>query len=176
MLTSMKLALFTTLAALSIAGAPGAATIEPGPSTSISAAPSPANFTVEAQARVLRKCEEDLGYGRTGSFGCGWSTMPGLGRAAPARRPLNRDQRAVMPLINNIIGKMEACEAIEERRQLRALMRHRACWFKLNIDPIPIALRLWQQTRTDGDLAHRRFFGRSVSRLRSVVKAEPEAE
>jgi hypothetical protein len=24
--------------------------------------------------------------------------------------------------------------------------------------------------------AHRRFFGRSVSRLRSVVKAEPEAE
>ena len=58
MLTSMKLALFTTLAALSIAGAPGAATIEPGPSTSISAAPSPANFTVEAQARVLRKCEE----------------------------------------------------------------------------------------------------------------------
>jgi hypothetical protein len=71
MLTSMKLALFTTLAALSIAGAPGAATIEPGPSTSISAAPSPANVTVEAQARVLRKCEEDLGYGRTGSFGCG---------------------------------------------------------------------------------------------------------
>ncbi|MGZ5141841.1 MAG: hypothetical protein ACXWCX_28935 [Burkholderiales bacterium] len=56
MLTSMKLALFTTLAALSIAGAPGAATIEPGPSTSISSAPSPANFTVEAQARVLRKC------------------------------------------------------------------------------------------------------------------------
>jgi len=55
MLTSMKLVLFTTLAALSIAGAPGAATIEPGPSTSISAAPSPANFTVEAQARVLRK-------------------------------------------------------------------------------------------------------------------------
>ena len=48
--------------------------------------------------------------------------MPGLGRAAPARRPLNRDQRAVMPLINNIIGKMEACEAIEERRQLRALL------------------------------------------------------
>ena len=34
--------------------------------------------------------------------------MPGLGRAAPARRPLNRDQRAVTPLINNIIGKMEA--------------------------------------------------------------------
>jgi hypothetical protein len=29
MLTSMKLALFTTLAALSIAGAPGAATTEP---------------------------------------------------------------------------------------------------------------------------------------------------
>jgi hypothetical protein len=28
-------------------------------------------------------------------------------------------------LITNIIGKMEACEAIEERRQLRALMRHR---------------------------------------------------
>ena len=71
MLTSMKLTLFTTLAALSIAGALGAATIAPGPSTSISAAPSPANFTVEAQARVLRKCEEDLGYGRTGSFGCG---------------------------------------------------------------------------------------------------------
>jgi hypothetical protein len=24
-------------------------------------------------------------------------------------------------------------------------------WQKLNIDPIPIALRLWEQTRTDGD-------------------------
>jgi ERF superfamily len=28
-----------------------------------------------------------------------------------------------------------------------------AWWRKLNIDPLPVALRLWQQTRTDGELA-----------------------
>jgi len=27
-----------------------------------------------------------------------------------------------------------------------------AWWQKLNIDPLPVALRLWQQTRTDGEL------------------------
>src|SRR5262249_40091208 len=28
-----------------------------------------------------------------------------------------------------------------------------AWWRKLNIDPLPVALRLWQQTRADGELA-----------------------
>lgn len=34
-----------------------------------SAAPASPTFQMQAQAR--RKCEEDLGYGRTGLFGCG---------------------------------------------------------------------------------------------------------
>jgi len=71
MLTLMKLGSFTAVAALWIAAASADAAVDPNSITSISTAPSPASFTVEAQARVLRKCEEDLGYGRTGSFGCG---------------------------------------------------------------------------------------------------------
>jgi hypothetical protein len=27
-------------------------------------------------------------------------------------------------------------------------------WQKLNIDPLPVALRLWQHTQTDGDCPH----------------------
>jgi hypothetical protein len=71
MLTSMKLAPITAVAALWIAATSADGAVGPSSITSISAAPSQASFTVEAQARVLRKCEEDLGYGRTGSFGCG---------------------------------------------------------------------------------------------------------
>ena len=36
-------------------------------------------------------------------------------------------------------------------RELHRSGNEAAWWRKLNIDPIPIALRLWQQTRTDGD-------------------------
>ena len=36
-------------------------------------------------------------------------------------------------------------------RELHRSGNEVAWWRKLNIDPIPIALRLWQQTRTDGD-------------------------
>jgi hypothetical protein len=36
-------------------------------------------------------------------------------------------------------------------RELHRSSNELAWWRKLNIDPIPIALRLWQQTRTDGD-------------------------
>jgi hypothetical protein len=70
MLTSLMLALFTTLAALSMAATSAGAAIDPMASTAIRAAPPP-SLAVEAQARMLRKCEEDLGYGRTSSFGCG---------------------------------------------------------------------------------------------------------
>ena len=36
-------------------------------------------------------------------------------------------------------------------RELHRSGNEVAWWRKLNIDPIPVALRLWQQTRTDGD-------------------------
>jgi ERF superfamily len=36
-------------------------------------------------------------------------------------------------------------------RELHRSSNEAAWWQKLNIDPIPIALRLWEQTRTDGD-------------------------
>ena len=36
-------------------------------------------------------------------------------------------------------------------RELHRSGNEAAWWRKLNIDPIPVALRLWQQTRTDGD-------------------------
>lgn len=36
-------------------------------------------------------------------------------------------------------------------RELHRSGNEVAWWRKLNIDPIPIALKLWQQTRTDGD-------------------------
>ena len=35
-------------------------------------------------------------------------------------------------------------------RELHRSGNEAAWWRKLNIDPIPIALRLWEQTRTDG--------------------------
>jgi hypothetical protein len=35
-------------------------------------------------------------------------------------------------------------------RELHRSSNEAAWWRKLNIDPIPIALRLWEQTRTDG--------------------------
>jgi hypothetical protein len=28
-------------------------------------------YTIQAQRYYRRKCQEDLGYGRTGSYGCG---------------------------------------------------------------------------------------------------------
>ena len=39
-------------------------------------------------------------------------------------------------------------------RELHRSGNEVAWWRKLNIDPIPIALRLWQRTRTDGDQSH----------------------
>jgi len=42
-------------------------------------------------------------------------------------------------------------------RELHRSSNEAAWWRKLNIDPIPIALRLWKQTRTDGDQVTRSF-------------------
>jgi hypothetical protein len=113
MLTSMKLGLATTVAALSIAAVTCAGAVvnptsageivdqlavreqsrTPGArqcwitaddndhgtfgywgscsSPNASAAPAPASPAFEMQAQARHKCEEDLGYGRTGLFGCG---------------------------------------------------------------------------------------------------------
>ena len=113
MLTSMKLGLATTVAALSIAAVTSAgAAVNPTSAGEIvdqlavreqsrtpgarqcwitaddndhgnfgywgscsspnaSAAPAPASPAFEMQAQARHKCEEDLGYGRTGLFGCG---------------------------------------------------------------------------------------------------------
>jgi hypothetical protein len=38
-------------------------------------------------------------------------------------------------------------------RELHRSGNEATWWRKLNIDPIPVALRLWQQTRADGDIA-----------------------
>ena len=38
-------------------------------------------------------------------------------------------------------------------RELHRSGDEAAWWRKLNIDPVPVALRLWQQTRADGELA-----------------------
>ena len=38
-------------------------------------------------------------------------------------------------------------------RELHRSGDEAAWWRRLNIDPVPVALRLWQQTRTDGELA-----------------------
>src|SRR5262249_33905088 len=38
-------------------------------------------------------------------------------------------------------------------RELHRSGDEAAWWEKLNIDPLPVALRLWQQTRADGELA-----------------------
>jgi hypothetical protein len=64
----------TTLAALSIAAiAAVAISIEPaaiGTSTDTTAAAAKSEHIIVA-GRRRGKCTEDLGYGRTGSFGCG---------------------------------------------------------------------------------------------------------
>jgi hypothetical protein len=63
----------TTLAALSLAAiAAVATTLEPaaiGTSTDVAVAVAKPEHIIVAQRRG--KCTEDLGYGRTGSFGCG---------------------------------------------------------------------------------------------------------
>jgi hypothetical protein len=38
-------------------------------------------------------------------------------------------------------------------RELHRSGNEAAWWQKLNIDPLPVALRLWQNTRADGDFA-----------------------
>ena len=38
-------------------------------------------------------------------------------------------------------------------RELHRSGDEAAWWRKLNIDPLPVALRLWQHTRGDGELA-----------------------
>jgi hypothetical protein len=64
----------TTLAALSIAAVAAVATsIEPatvGTSTDVASAAAKSEYLILA-GRRRGKCTEDLGYGRTGSFGCG---------------------------------------------------------------------------------------------------------
>jgi len=67
---SMKLAL--TAAALSIAaiGAAGAA-VDPASTDPTSAEYAAARPAFEKQGRARFKCQEDLGYGRTGVWGCG---------------------------------------------------------------------------------------------------------
>jgi hypothetical protein len=63
----------TTLAALSIAAVAAVASIEPaavGTSTDVASAAAKSEYLILA-GRRRGKCTEDLGYGRTGSFGCG---------------------------------------------------------------------------------------------------------
>jgi hypothetical protein len=68
----MKLALAATVAALSIAAVTSAgAAVNPVSVDSASAASGRARPTFEMQAQARPKCYEDLGYGRTGLFGCG---------------------------------------------------------------------------------------------------------
>ena len=64
-----------TIAALSIAAVTSAAaSVDPatvgkaGATNAASVSAQPA-YTIQAQRR--RKCQEDLGYGRTGFYGCG---------------------------------------------------------------------------------------------------------
>jgi hypothetical protein len=71
--TTMKL-LTMTIAALSFAAVTSAsASVDPtafGSAGATNAAPAAkAGYVIQAQRR--RKCQEDLGYGRTGNFGCG---------------------------------------------------------------------------------------------------------
>jgi hypothetical protein len=40
-----------------------------------------------------------------------------------------------------------------QHRKLHRSGDEAAWWGKLNIDPVPVALRLWQHTRADGELA-----------------------
>jgi hypothetical protein len=41
-------------------------------------------------------------------------------------------------------------------RELHRSGDEAAWWRRLNIDPLPVALRLWQHTRADGELAPRK--------------------
>jgi hypothetical protein len=73
----MKL-LMTTIAALSITAATAAtANVQPAAvdSTPLVApaatAAAPSDPLVLAQRRYRQQCQEDLGYGRTGTYGCG---------------------------------------------------------------------------------------------------------
>jgi hypothetical protein len=67
--------LITTIAALSIAAVTSAAaSVDPAAigkagATNAASAPAQPAYTIQAQRRG--KCTEDLGYGRTGSYGCG---------------------------------------------------------------------------------------------------------
>ena len=38
-------------------------------------------------------------------------------------------------------------------RELHRAGDEAAWWSRLNIDPLPVALKLWQQTRSEGELA-----------------------
>jgi hypothetical protein len=64
-----------TVAALSIAAVTSAAaSVDPAAVSSaggINAVSAPANAGNLVQAQRRYKCQEDLGYGRTGNFGCG---------------------------------------------------------------------------------------------------------
>jgi len=72
MLSPIKLGLATTVAALLIAAVTSAgAAVDPTSADSASAGSAPARPTFEMQAQARSKCYEDLGYGRTGLFGCG---------------------------------------------------------------------------------------------------------
>jgi hypothetical protein len=63
-----------TIAALSIAAiTSAAASVDPAAvgRSGATAASVPAGSTYQMQAQRRGKCTEDLGYGRTGSYGCG---------------------------------------------------------------------------------------------------------
>jgi hypothetical protein len=66
-----------TIAALSIAAVTSAAAnVDPASvgknsATNAAAASAQPASTIQAQRYYRRKCQEDLGYGRTGSYGCG---------------------------------------------------------------------------------------------------------
>jgi len=69
--------LIPTIAALSIAAiTSAAANVDPanvgkaGATNAAAASAQPA-YTIQAGRYYRRKCQEDLGYGRTGSYGCG---------------------------------------------------------------------------------------------------------
>ena len=69
--------LIPTIAALSIAAATSAAanvdpaTVSSAAATNAAPAAASASYQLQAGRYYRRKCQEDLGYGRTGFFGCG---------------------------------------------------------------------------------------------------------
>jgi hypothetical protein len=50
-----------------------------------------------------------------------------------------------------------------------------AWWRRLNIDPLPVALRLWQHTRSDGQLAATKEGRLSQTEKRASVAAQDRA-